>query len=273
MRYNLKTLEYADCTHIEFFTSPINCTQSQDENKETHVINKIPIIEDLQRDLNKDKNSEKSLNISVNRSKKNLYKIARANNWEWFCTLTFDRKEDNKFNHKVIDSSDYEQVSKTFTKWINSIKRSICPDLKYLAVPEYHKDKKHFHFHLLIANTGDLEFIPSGIKDCTGSEMYNIIGWEYGFSTATKVKDNGRVTNYIGKYITKDLMNKIKYKKRYYASDNVDLPQEKKDYINPDDLYKKYDPETWSFVKTVNGGGYNQVKYIEIPKVKNDVDI
>ena len=265
MLYNTKILQYEDSIHVEFFTSPIKRTVPKEEDKITDVPKTIPIIEDLQKDLIHEKNREKSLNTSVNRSKNNLYRIARSNTWEWFVTFTFDRKDDNKFGHRVIDSSNYDEVSKAVSYWCNSIKKVVAPELKYLIVPEFHKDKEHYHLHGLFANTGDLNFVFSGHYDDLGSESYNLTDWYFGFSYCSKIKDNARVTSYIGKYITKDLMNKLKYKKRYYASLNCNVADEELYYIHPDDLYKLFDPEDWSYIKTVNAGGYNQVKYIEIP--------
>lgn len=47
-----------------------------------------------------------------------------------------------------------------------------------------------------------------------------------GFTTATRVKKNEAVTKYITKYTTKDLMEHIKGKKKYWASRNLNLPVE-----------------------------------------------
>ena len=44
----------------------------------------------------------------------------------------------------------------------------------------------------------------------------------YQFTTATKVKDNQKVSAYITKYITKELCASTTGKKRYWASRNLD---------------------------------------------------
>ena len=83
-QYNCKVLKYKDSTHVQFFSSPIKRTVNEDENTITDDIKKkIPIIEDLQRDLAKKEGTEHSLNVSVNRSKNNLYRIARSNEWDY----------------------------------------------------------------------------------------------------------------------------------------------------------------------------------------------
>lgn len=254
--YNCKVLKYKDSKHVTVYMSTIKRTQSKNENTITSDIKKIQIVEDLQRDLQKRKGGKHSLETSINRSKNNLWRIARSNDWDLFITLTFDQKK--------YDSSDYDFVSKCASVYMNNLKKRYCKDLKYLLVPEFHKDKKHFHFHALLGNTNGLVLTDSGFCDKMGETIYNIDGWKYGFSTATKVKDNKRVTNYIGKYITKELMNNLKFKKRYYASRNVDLVEEEYYMIFPDELYTEFDPDSMTYLKTIDVNGFNQVKYIEI---------
>lgn len=264
MIYNLKVLKYRDSTQVQYFTCPIKRTESEDKKKITDdILKKIPIIEDLQRDLLKEKNQEKSLSISVNRSKNNLFRIARSNDWDLFITFTFD--QNGRFTH-ATDSSDYDTVSKAISDWCNLRRKTDCPDLKYLIVPELHKDGIHYHYHGLFANCEGLKLTDSGKTDFEGATIYNVDSWEYGFTTASKIKNNEAVTKYLGKYITKDLMNNLKYKKRYYASQNVKIADEEMYNICPDRLYEFFNPDDMIYLKTVHGGGYNIVKYFEIDK-------
>ena len=85
-------------------------------------------------------------------------------------------------------------------------------------------DGVHYHFHALIANTGNIQFIDSGIKH-NDNIIYNIGNWKFGFTTASKVIDSARASSYITKYITKDLCSVTKYKKRYWSSRNCDRPK------------------------------------------------
>lgn len=263
MLYNLKVRKFKDSTHITYYTSPIKRTQSEEDNKITHDIKKIKILEDLQKDLNK----EKSQQISINRSKDNIYNIAMSNEWELFVTFTFDR---NGTNRKATDSSDYKTVSKAISNWCNLRKKTDCPDLKYLIVPELHKDKIHYHYHGLFANCDGLKLTESGVCDEDGCMIYNVDSWEYGYTTASKIKDQERCTKYLCKYISKDLMNNLKYKKRYYASHNLNVTDEEYFYIPRDRLYEFCDVDDMKYIKTVNASGYNECLYME---KKNDVDI
>lgn len=257
MAYNVKVLKYRDSTHIEFYTKPIFEDQKKDVDNITGVISKdspkqIKIIEDLQMDLKK----EHSMQTSVNRSKNNLYRIARSNEWDYFITITFDREQ--------VDSSDYREVVKKITKWLNNMQQRGSAKMKYLIVPEFHKDGKHYHFHGLLANCDNLNLVDSRHIDKMGEKIYNISNWKYGFTTAVKIKDNGKVTSYIGKYITKELLNKTKYKRRYFASMSCDIVQEEYYNMSETEFIEKYGVD-YDYIKTISIPNAGQrVKYIEI---------
>ena len=197
MFYNCKIIEYQDSFHIEFYEKGIK----RNEEKEIEILTDEN-IDHIYTDTNGKRSNEQinhCLNVSKNRSKRNLYRIARSNNWEWFITLTFDQKK--------TDSSNYDLVVSKLKNYLQNLRKRKCPDLKYLIVPEFHKDGKHFHFHGLLSGVNDFIFEDSGHTDFMDNKIYNIINWNknLGFTTATKIIDNARVTSYIGKYITKDL--------------------------------------------------------------------
>lgn len=169
-----------------------------------------------------------SLFTSCNRSKNELYKLARANSWDYFLTLTFSRE-------KVSDRTNYDYLRKITMIFFNNLKR-IQPDLKFLGVPEQHKkleknNQRAWHFHFLIANCDKLTFeklTNIAYYNKVNEEVFSLVNWHYGFSTATKVKDNDRVTRYLSKYITKSLTAVTKGKSRYIASRNLNKAKEYK---------------------------------------------
>ena len=67
------------------------------------------------------------------------------------------------------------------TKYLEKLRRK-NENMKYLVVPELHKDKKHYHFHGLIADVDNINFEDSGHTDKNGDIIYNIPDWKYGFS-------------------------------------------------------------------------------------------
>jgi hypothetical protein len=152
---------------------------------------------------------------SVSRTKNRVFQIARSNDdWQWFITLTFDRE--------TTDASDYGAVTHRLRKFLENLRYRKCPDLKYLIVPELHSDGVNYHFHGLLSGCAGMDFVDSGKKGDRGEAIYNIKNWGYGFTTATEVKDIERVMAYMGKYITKESEKLLKFKHRFYASQNTE---------------------------------------------------
>lgn len=162
---------------------------------------------------------DRSLRNSFSRTINSIYKISRQCEWEYFITLTYDNSK--------VDRYDYDLCMKKANKWFHN-QRRYAKDLQYLFVPEQHKDGA-WHIHGVISNVGDMKFIDSGKKFKSSNDdntIYNLDGWKFGFSTASKVDDYQKVSSYITKYITKDIVSASKGKKRYYRSQNIPEPQE-----------------------------------------------
>lgn len=143
--------------------------------------------------------------------KNKVFDIAYINNFKYFVTLTFDPK-------KVKDRYNDNEIKRLLLNWLkNSVTRK---DLKYLLIPERHKDGA-IHCHALIS--GRLKFFDSGIINNYGKPIYNISDWKYGFSTAFEITDNNNekaFIKYITKYITKDCK---KIFGNYYLAGGKDL--------------------------------------------------
>ena len=84
----------------------------------------------------------------------------------------------------------------------------------------------HWRFHGIGANCDKLQFEKSGIVK-NGKEIYNINkrSFKYGFTIAAKIESIEKVSNYITKYITKELASMSKGKHRYIYSKNLSKAQ------------------------------------------------
>lgn len=205
MYYNCRLYDYPIGQHVTFFKKTIN-TDIENQNNENFTKS--------YSNENRTETEEKHcLNVSYNRTKNKIYNIARSNKWKWFITITFDRNK--------TDASDYDEVTERLQNFLENLRKRKCPNMIYLIVPELHKDKTHYHFHGLIANCGNMRFSYSGKCDRKGNMIFNMPDWSFGFTTATRVSDSGRVSHYITKYITKESTRFLKNKKRYYASRNI----------------------------------------------------
>lgn len=154
-----------------------------------------------------------SIHRSIRRTKSVIADLVLCNNFQYFCTFTFDRKKVDRYNEAACKT--------TMSMWLHRQKLH-SPNFKYLIVPEYHKDGA-LHFHALISNfNGRLKY--SGRMQ-NGRKVYNMTGYRSGFTTAVPIDNNKvAVSNYIKKYITKD-MPMIHGKKRYWISNNLLRPE------------------------------------------------
>lgn len=133
-----------------------------------------------------------------------------------FITLTLDAEK--------INRTTYNDIISKMNNWLdNRVRRK---GLKYVIVPELHQDGA-IHFHGLCNDTlnkADSGYVKIGKrilkKEGTegGQTIYNILEWQYGFSTAITIcgiDSQAKTTNYIIKYVTK---NGHKIGGRYYLS-------------------------------------------------------
>lgn len=220
--YNVRAVHYPGGLQVRVYNKAITVDETVRPKriKEKEEITESSYVRTFEQE-------EHCNRVSINRTVNTVYELARANTWSYFLTLTI--------NPALIDNAldNYDMFTKTIRKYLNNLKTKHAPDLKYLIVPELHKDGKKIHFHALIADVGDIKFEFSGkvsvgkyIYDADkckwGKKIYNMPLWKFGWSTATVVQDNNKVAGYICKYITKDLLAVTKNKRRFWSSLNLD---------------------------------------------------
>lgn len=150
---------------------------------------------------------------SMRRARANLRRLALANDFRYFVTLTLDKER--------IDRFDGAAITRALSQWCDNMVRR--HGLRYVLVPERHKDGA-FHFHGFFAGEG-LEVVDSGTISMAGwkhprrpsSEaeraqwlaegghiVYNLPQWTLGFTTALELYgEYGSAVGYVCKYIGK----------------------------------------------------------------------
>ena len=265
MIYNALIKRHLGNTQITFYNKPI---RAKEEVKKAVIVPStfIRTNSNTERTEEQIKHCQQQ---SLSVTKRKIYDYARAIAWDYFVTFTFDRTK--------IDSSDYDLVTKKTTQFLNRIRKKFCEDMVYLVVPELHKDGLHYHLHALFKNVDGLNFEHSGKVCCPGeisargycdvnkypegNPIYNITNWRWGFSTATKVVSYEKVSHYITKYISKDLIIHTANKKRYWHSRNIRLEQEKCNI----DLDQLLFTQEISYMKSINiPVASQQISYIEL---------
>lgn len=137
------------------------------------------------------KSEEADMLRSMRRARAKLRRLALANDFEYFVTLTLDRSK--------IDRYDGAAVVKSLGRWCDNMVRR--HGLRYILVPELHKDGA-LHFHGFFAGSG-LEVKDSGIM-WDGRPVFNLPQWTLGFTTAQRLYgDYHAAVAYCCKYIGK----------------------------------------------------------------------
>lgn len=170
-------------------------------------------VSSCSRPKRKKRSSRTPSSRSLARSRSTLIDLCLCNEFDLFCTFTFDPK---RYNSKSILS-----CKRYMNTWIRNAKSRHSKYLQYLIIPELHKSGA-IHFHALFRNyEGRLR--PSGVYQ-NGREVFNIPHWHFGFSTCCKIDNLEAVSNYISKYITKDMIT-FGGDKRYYCSQGLRRPE------------------------------------------------
>lgn len=128
---------------------------------------------------------------SMRRARANLRRLALANGFDYFVTLTLDPAK--------IDRFDGAAVTRALSQWCDNMVRR--HGLRYILVPEQHKDGA-FHFHGFMAGEG-LIAADSGVQ-WDGRPVYNLPQWTLGFTTAQRLYgEYSAAVGYCCKYIGK----------------------------------------------------------------------
>lgn len=197
-------------------------------------------------------------NIVKTRSK--IYDIARANEWNYFITLTFNKRKADRY--------DYGECVKKISKFMRNFKlrnKVNCPNFRYLIIHEKHEDGA-YHWHGLIYLEDEMllkkAVYPLGHKRGgkpilkKGKQVYNWSKYNHGYSTVTKIQNLEATCKYILKYVTKDLNKSYtKGRRRFMYSSNC-LKPEIVEHTSSDDDYVGLKPIYDSQFST--GYAYNQ---------------
>ena len=193
-----------------------------------------------------------SFKASLRRTKISMNMLLTMNDFDWFWTLTFDKEK--------IDRTDDQQVFECYKKYINNLKKKY-PNFQYMCFPERHEDGC-IHFHLLTAgiSTKQMGLVNSGKvcchwstkngiaskeyfektkhlheqKDTDGETIYNITTFAFGYTTVSRIVSRERCNSYVKKYVEKALGSTEIFKKRFYYSSNLNVPNVVKRLIGAD---------------------------------------
>lgn len=176
---------------------------------------------------------EEDIKRSMRRAKSRLRRLALANEFRWFVTLTLSPEK--------VDRYDDAQVVRKLTTWAhNQVRRK---GLKYILVPERHKDGA-IHFHGFFNDA--LEAVASGHRDKHGHMIYNLPGWNLGFTAAIECYgDYAGAVAYVCKYIGKQ--GDKPAGRWYYSGGDLQEPAAVYGEISPQELQEQYGKRVFVF--------------------------
>ena len=152
----------------------------------------------------------RKLRNNLSRAKSAVYELALCNSWDFFVTFTLDASK--------IDRNDLHAAYRKIAKWFNNYNSRYGCKIRYLLIPEPHKDGA-WHFHGLLSGVppnllipfSHTDHIPQRIKTmlAAGREVYNWPAYAstFGYVTLDRVQDAKRCSGYMTKYITKELLD------------------------------------------------------------------
>ena len=126
---------------------------------------------------------------SQRRARSKVRRLALANEFRWFVTLTLSPEQ--------IDRYDGAEIVRRLGRWCDNMVRR--HGLRYILVPERHKDGA-FHFHGFFSDA--VRVTDSGHTDDRGRKIYNLPQRTLGFTAAMELYgDYPAAVAYVCKYI------------------------------------------------------------------------
>lgn len=150
----------------------------------------------------------KKMEESISRTKSRIFELALCNSWDYFVTLTI--------NPKKYDRTDLDSYRKDLSQWIRDASRTLPEPIKYILIPELHKDGKSWHMH------GFMMGIPQEqiSENKNGYKDWKNYSKKFGYISLDNIKNCEACSKYVTKYISKDLEKSVSKfgAKMYYNS-------------------------------------------------------
>ena len=152
--------------------------------------------------------NEKKLDCNISRARSKIFEYALCNEWDWFSTFTLDPKK--------YDRYDLKKFRTDISQFIRNYNRKNNTEVKYLLIPETHKDGAwHMHGFLIGLPVEQLrlftlkEKIPKYIRTKlqAGQAVYDWVSYrdKFGFIDLEPIQNHEACAKYVTKYVSKSL--------------------------------------------------------------------
>lgn len=128
---------------------------------------------------------------SVSRARSRVFELAACNDFSFFCTLTLDADKRDRF--------DLSGFRKAFAQMVRNLNRGRDEKIRYLLIPEHHKDGA-WHMHGLFMGFTASDLVKNGF----GYLDWPAYSSRFGFFSCSPIRSKEGCSRYITKYVTKD---------------------------------------------------------------------
>lgn len=144
---------------------------------------------------------------NISRARSRIRELSLCNSWEWFVTLTL-----SAYKH---DRYDIDGFVHDLGVWIGNYNKKYGVKLRYLLIPEQHKDGA-WHMHGLFHGVAD----NSLILNQHGYWDMPYYAARFGYISLAPIRDKNKCSSYITKYVSKSLncTDIKKHKHMFYSS-------------------------------------------------------
>lgn len=149
------------------------------------------------------------------RARSMVLQYALCNKWDYFITITVSPERFDRWN--------LDAIYKYLSQWIRDYRKKYERNVKYVIVPEKHKDGA-WHFHGFISGVAPdhiMPFVkgmhPQKLVDA-GYFNFPLLAQSVGFVSCAPIRDPVAASFYISKYVTKEHARDGFYEHLYYCS-------------------------------------------------------
>lgn len=156
---------------------------------------------------------EKEL-CNLARARSSIRELALCNPWEYFVTLTLNPDKQDRFS--------LDGFVRDLGVWIGNYNKKYGVHLKYLLVPEQHKNGA-WHMHGLLHDVSP----QSVTRNSHGYLDMPYYANRFGFISLDPIRNQNKCSSYITKYVTKDTGKGVAVSKHlFYHSRGLEKAEE-----------------------------------------------
>ena len=170
--------------------------------------------------------NDEKLDVNIIRARTKVFEYAYCNKWDYFITLTISKEK--------YDRTNLQKYYRDFHQWLKDYQKKYELKIRYLFIPELHKDGESWHMHGFVSGLPPNhlnEFVPGKHPMKLIEKGYQ--NWEayekkFGFVSVDRIRSNEAAAKYVTKYINKALESSIKGlgAHLYYCSKGLKVAEE-----------------------------------------------